>query len=170
MGPYVIRRLLLVVPLLLGITLITFTIINLAPGDPITALIDPNEMNVRTPEEMQALREGLGLNKPLPVRYVLWVKEVARGNLGFSIQNKRPVSDLILARLPASMALSVTSIVIAMIVGVALGVFSAIRQYSVLDYILTVLAFFGLGSVFVTLGFLAAACGIVSWRYLPKSM
>lgn len=167
MGQYVVRRLLLVFPLLLGITLITFTIVNLAPGDPITALLDPNEINVLSAAQIQAMREDLGLNKPMPVRYVLWLKEVARGNLGFSIQNKRPVLDLILARLPASMALSVTSIVIAMIVGVALGVFSAVRQYSVIDYILTVVAFFGLSVP----GFFFALMGIyifaVRLHWLP---
>jgi peptide/nickel transport system permease protein len=167
MGPYIVRRLLLVFPLLLGITLITYTIINLAPGDPITALLDPNEMNVLSQAQIQAMREDLGLNKPLPVRYLLWLKEVARGNLGFSIQNKRPVTDLILARLPASMVLSVTSIVIAMFLGIALGVFSAIRQYSPIDYALTVLAFFGLSVP----GFFFALMGIyifaVRLKWLP---
>lgn len=144
MGHYVIRRLLLVIPLLLGITIITYTVINLAPGDPITALIDPNEMNVLSKADLQRMRADLGLNQPLPVRYLLWLKEAARGNLGFSIQNRQPVVRLILQRLPASMALSVTSIVLALLLGVALGVVSALKQYSVLDYGLTVGAFFGL--------------------------
>lgn len=143
-GSYIIRRLLLVFPLLLGITIITYTVISFAPGDPITALIDPNEMNVLSQADLQRMREDLGLNKPVPVRYLLWLKEVVRGNLGYSLQNHQPVTQLILQRLPASMALSVTSIVLALVVGVALGVISALKQYSPLDYLLTIGAFFGL--------------------------
>src|SRR5262245_6876671 len=144
MSTYILRRLALAVPLLIGITIITFTIVNLAPGDPITALINPEELNVLSQAEIEARRAELGLNQPLPVRYALWLREAARGNLGYSIQNRRPVAELILQRLPASMALSVPSIVIAVVLGSALGVVSALRQYSTLDYGLTVFAFFGL--------------------------
>jgi peptide/nickel transport system permease protein len=167
MRQYILQRLLLAVPLLLGITVITYTIINVAPGDPITALINPEELALLSQAELQARREDLGLNKPLPVRYLLWLKELGRGNLGFSIQNRRPVAQLILARLPASLALSATSIVLAMTLGVALGVVSALKQYSVLDYVLTVAAFFGLSVP----GFFFALMGIfifgVKLQWLP---
>src|SRR5947209_5802732 len=137
MAQYVLRRLLLVLPMLFGITLITYTIISLAPGDPVTALIDPAEANILSKDDLQRLREDLGLNKPLPVRYLLWLKETARGNLGFSIQNRQPVSKLILHRIPASLALSGASIVLAILFGTILGVISALKQYTVIDYILT---------------------------------
>lgn len=167
MRQYIVHRLLLAVPLLLGITVITYTIINVAPGDPITALINPEELALLSQAELQARREELGLNKPLPVRYLLWLKELGQGNLGFSIQNRRPVAQMILARLPASLALSATSIVLAMTLGVALGVVSALKQYSVLDYVLTVTAFFGLSVP----GFFFALMGIfifgVKLQWLP---
>jgi len=143
MTQYVLRRLLLVVPMLLGITIITFTIINLAPGDPITALMDPLEMRQMSKDEIEAKRAELGLNQPIPVRYALWLNQAVRGNLGYSIQERRPVVQMILEKLPASMALSVPSIVLAMVIGVALGVVSALRQYSLFDYTMTVGAFFG---------------------------
>lgn len=143
MTTYVARRLMLVLPLLLGITIITFTVVSLAPGDPITALIDPNEMHLMSKEQLAAAREALGLNKPIPVRYALWLNAVVHGNLGYSIQERRPVAEMILARLPASLALTIPSILLAMTLGVGLGVLSALRQYSILDYLLTVLAFFG---------------------------
>jgi peptide/nickel transport system permease protein len=143
MTQYILRRLLLVVPLLIGITVITFTIINLAPGDPITAMLDPQEMRQLSKAEVDAARESLGLNQPIPVRYLIWLRETVRGNLGYSIQAHRPVAALIVEKLPASMALSVPSIVLAMTVGIALGVLSALRQYSILDYLLSVGAFFG---------------------------
>jgi peptide/nickel transport system permease protein len=141
---YILRRLVMVLPMLLGITVITYVIVSLAPGDPITALIDPEEMNIRSEEEIDAIRDDLGLNDPSPVRYVLWLKEAAQGNLGFSFQNKRPVLDMIIDRLPATLALSATSMAIAMVIGIALGILSARKQYSLLDYLFTILAFFGL--------------------------
>lgn len=167
MGQYVVRRLSLVLPLLLGITIITYGLISVAPGDPITALINPEEMNVRTAAEIEALREELGLNKPLPIRYLIWLKEAGQGNLGYSIQHRRPVTAMILGRLPASMALSATSIVLAMLLGTALGVVSALRQYTIFDYALTVVAFFGLSVP----GFFFALMGMfifgVKLQWLP---
>jgi peptide/nickel transport system permease protein len=143
MTQYILRRLLLVLPLLLGITIITFTIINLAPGDPITAMLDPQEMRQLTSADIEQKRAELGLNQPMPVRYLIWAREALRGNLGYSIQEKRPVAEMILEKLPASMALSVPSILIAMTFGVGLGVLAALRQYSLFDYLATAAAFFG---------------------------
>ena len=130
--------------LILGITLITYVLISLAPGDPITALINPEEMNVRSAEEIERMREDLGLNDPIPVRYGLWLKEAVQGNLGYSYQNSRPVTEIIWSRIPETLLLSGSSIVLAMAVGTTLGVISARKQYSVLDYVLTIGAFFGL--------------------------
>jgi peptide/nickel transport system permease protein len=139
---YVLRRLALMPLMLLGITLITYVLISLAPGDPVTALINPEELNIRSPEEIEAIRDSLGLNDPVPVRYVLWLKEAVQGNLGYSYQSDRPVADVILDRLPATILLSGSSIVLAMVTGILLGIISARKQYSVLDYLFTVLAFF----------------------------
>ncbi|MGH2561926.1 MAG: ABC transporter permease, partial [Thermomicrobiales bacterium] len=140
---YILRRLSLALPLLLGITVITFTMITLAPGDPITALINPQELNVRSAEEIDRLREDLGLNDPIPVRYLLWLKEIVQGNLGYSIQNDTPVREMILDKLPASLGLTGTALALAIVIGFTLGVFSALYQYTFLDYILTIVAFFG---------------------------
>ncbi|MGH2461005.1 MAG: ABC transporter permease, partial [Chloroflexota bacterium] len=167
MTTYVARRLLLILPLMLGITIITFTIVNLAPGDPITALIDPVEMHLMSKAQLEAEREALGLNRPIPVRYLLWLNQAVHGNLGYSIQENRPVIALILARLPASLALTVPAILLAMTLGVGLGVLSALRQYSALDYLLTVLAFFGVsvpGFFFALMGMFVLG---VELRWLP---
>src|SRR4051794_16073914 len=128
---YVMGRLALVIPLLLGISIITFTIINLAPGDPISAMINPAEMNLQNAQQMEAQREALGLNKPIPVRYFRWLTQTLRGNFGYSIQNHRPVLNVILDRLPASLGLTVPAMVLAVVIGVALGVFSAVHQYTI---------------------------------------
>ena len=141
---YVLRRLAMVPLLILGITLITYILISFAPGDPITALINPEEMNVRSAEEIEQMREELGLNDPVPVRYGLWLKEAVQGNLGYSYQSSRPVSEIIWSRIPETLLLSGSSIILAMTVGTTLGVISARKQYSFLDYVLTIGAFFGL--------------------------
>jgi peptide/nickel transport system permease protein len=164
---YVLRRLALAVPLLLGITVITFTIINLAPGDPITALLNPLEMNVRSAEEVEALREDYGLNDPIPVRYLIWLRETAQGNLGYSIQNRRPVLEMILDKLPASIGLTATSLALAMLLGVTLGIFSALYQYSIFDYLLTILAFFGVSVPAFFIAMLGMFVFSVKLQWLP---
>ncbi len=156
MTQYLIRRLLQVPPLLLGITLITFAIINLAPGDPVSAMIDPEEVMSLSYEEYQALREHLGLNQPIPVRYVLWLKEIFQGNLGYSFQgNNLPVAKMILARLPATLFLTISALTVAIVIGMIFGITAALRQYSILDNVLTVITFFGIsvpGFFFALLG------------------
>jgi peptide/nickel transport system permease protein len=137
---YIIRRLLISIPILFGITIITFLAYNLAPGDPISAYLDPAAP--LPPEGIQRLREDMGLDKPIPVRYVYWLRELAKGNLGFSFASRRPVTQVIGERLPATLQLTIVSLLIAIAVGVPLGVYSALHQYSKLDYFLTLAAFF----------------------------
>jgi peptide/nickel transport system permease protein len=164
---FILRRLALAVPMLLGITVVTFVIINLAPGDPITALINPQEMNVRSAEEIEQAREDLGLNDPIPVRYALWLKELATGNLGYSIQNKVAVRSMILDKLPASLGLTATALGLAVVVGITLGVYSALHQYSIFDYILTILTFFGVSVPAFFVALLGMYLFSVKLKWLP---
>jgi peptide/nickel transport system permease protein len=164
---FILRRLVLVLPMLLGITVVTFVIINLAPGDPITALINPQELNVRSAEEIEQAREDLGLNDPLPLRYALWLKELATGNLGYSIQNKDAVRSMILDKLPASLGLTATALGLAIVAGVTLGVYSALHQYSIFDYILTILTFFGISVPAFFVALLGMYVFSVRLRWLP---
>jgi len=153
---YIIRRLLISIPVLLGITMITFAAYNLAPGDPISAMIDPSVPV--PPEVLQRMKEDLGLNKPIAVRYVIWLKEAAHGNLGFAYNSNTPVLKKIGDRLPATLALTISAMLLAISLGVPLGVYSALRQYSTLDYVLTLFAFvavsvpaffFALGAIYI---------------------
>lgn len=153
---YFLRRLLISIPVLLGITMITFAAYNLAPGDPVSAMIDPSVPVA--PEVLEKMKEDLGLNKPITVRYVIWLKEALRGNLGYAYNSSTPVLEKIGDRLPATLALTLSAMLLAVGLGVPLGVYSALRQYSTLDYVLTFLAFvavsipaffFALGIIYV---------------------
>jgi peptide/nickel transport system permease protein len=153
--------------MLLGNTVVTFVIINLAPGDPVTALINPLELNVMSAKDIEQRREDLGLNDPLPVRYGLWLKELATGNLGYSIQNKDAVRSMIIDKLPASLGLTATALFLAIVIGVTLGVYSALHQYSIFDYILTILTFFGVSVPAFFVALLGMYVFSVRLKWLP---
>jgi peptide/nickel transport system permease protein len=141
MGQFLLRRLVISVPVLLGITIATYAIISFAPGDPVTALISPEAAASLGPGWVEQQREALGLNKPAPVRYLLWLKEVARGNLGFSLKDRQPIGQKIVERLWPTLKLMGVALLIALVIAVPLGVLSAIKQYSFLDYLATVSGF-----------------------------
>jgi peptide/nickel transport system permease protein len=129
------------VPVVLGITMATYVIVNLAPGDPVSALIDPASAATLGADFIEHQKEALGLNQPLPVRYVLWLKEIAGGNLGFSLVDRQPVFNKIVERLWPTVRLMLTALIIAVLVAIHVGVVSALRQYSILDYVVTVAGF-----------------------------
>ena len=141
MTKYIIRRGLIAIPMLLAISLMTFTFINLAPGDPVDAMIDP-EFFVGGAGD--ALRERMGLNKPIHVRYVIWLRELFTGNFGFSYQFGVPVLDMIGDRIFPTLELTIVSLIASTVIGTALGVVQALRQYSIFDYSLSIGALFGI--------------------------
>src|SRR5262245_36534419 len=121
MRQYVTRRLLLIPILLLGITALDFGFINLAPGDPVTAMINPNELRGLTKQAVEARRRALGLDRPIYVRYAIWLKELARGNLGYSIVKAQPVAQMMKVGIKNTITLMAMSMVVTSIVGVTLG-------------------------------------------------
>ncbi|HEX5417785.1 MAG TPA: ABC transporter permease [Chloroflexota bacterium] len=141
MGRYLLQRLAISVPVLLGITLATYLIVNLAPGDPVSALIDPESAATLGPGFIEQQKEALGLNKPLPVRYAIWLKEIARGNLGFSLVDRQPIAGKIAGRLWPTLRLMLTALILAIVVAIPVGVLSALKQYSILDYVVTIAGF-----------------------------
>jgi peptide/nickel transport system permease protein len=152
MTAYILRRLLISIPVLLGITLLTFTAYNLAPGDPIDAMIDPSV--AMDPADLENLRQQLGLDQPMFVRYGIWLTQAVQGNLGFSYRTGEAVSQRIADRLPNTLQLTLTALAIAVGLGIPLGTISALRQYSRVDYFLTLFAFTGISipSFFFALG------------------
>jgi peptide/nickel transport system permease protein len=145
MRQYLMRRLLLIPVLVLGITLIDFMFINLTPGDPVTALVNPNELVGMDPAQIEFRREQLGLNKPLIEQYWIWLREMATGNLGYSIAKSQPVSTLMWNGLKNTFVLMTLSIVISAVIGIVFGIISAVKPHSFVDYFLTAAAFIGVG-------------------------
>ena len=142
MGRYIQRRLLISIPILIAITAIIFALLQLTPGDPLDAYLQPDQ--VLTADQRAALRHELGLDRPAPVRYLFWLREVARGDLGYRIKDGQPVARAIVQRLGPTLMLMGSGLLIAVVVGITLGVISSVRQYSILDFVLTVFAFLGI--------------------------
>ena len=140
MGPYILRRLLVAVPSLLGISVVLFTVLALAPGDPFEELAtNPNV----PPEVRAALRTKFGLDDPVWIRYVRWITAMAQGDWGFSFVSRVNVDQLILERLGATLFVVGTSQILALLIAIPVGVYSAVRPYSVFDQIVSTLSFVG---------------------------
>ncbi|MBV7340201.1 ABC transporter permease [Chloroflexi bacterium TSY] len=141
MSQYILRRILIAIPVLLGVTILDFAFISLAPGDAVDALIEPGVQ--LPPEDLENLRNRLGLDQPALVRYGIWLKELATGNMGYSFTTPRPVADRIAERLPNTLLLTAAALLIAFTIGCTIGVLSALMQYSFLDYFATIFSFIG---------------------------
>jgi peptide/nickel transport system permease protein len=139
---YILRRLMIMIPVLIGITILMFIIINLAPGDPIDAMIDPTTMV--SGGNLEAKRVELGLDKPIVVRYFIWIGELLQGNLGYSHITNEAVADKIAYRIGPTLQFAGLSLLMAIFLGIPLGIISAVKQYSLTDYSLTVFAFTGI--------------------------
>ena len=140
---FALRRFLLSIPLLIGITFISFLVIHLAPGEPIDVQTGDVSMQ-NTAQARQALRELYGLDKPLHVQYWSWLTRIARLDFGKSFQpDGRPVLAKIAERLPVTLLLNLVELLIILAFAVPIGVLSATRQYSVFDQVTTVFVFVG---------------------------
>ncbi|HEX5504234.1 MAG TPA: ABC transporter permease [Thermomicrobiales bacterium] len=141
-GTYMLRRVLLVIPLLIGLTVIMFALIHLAPGDPVRAFISEQGGD---PTFVAQMRHNLGLDKPIPVQYAIYMGHLARGDLGTAYTfNSKPVMELIEARAGATIILQGISLLVALLIAIPLGILSATRQYSWLDNSTTIGSFVGL--------------------------
>jgi peptide/nickel transport system permease protein len=161
---FVLRRILQAVPLLFGVLLLNFTLVNLAPGDPIMMIAGDE---VLSPAYEAALRTRFSLDKPVIERFVIYVSEVARGNLGYSIFFNEPVTDLFLSRIGATLLLFVPQFILAAILGIALGVVSATSPGSVRDSGATVLSVLAYSLPIFWLGQLCVGLFAVKLQWLP---
>jgi peptide/nickel transport system permease protein len=162
MSRYVVRRLIIMIPVIFGISLVLFTILALAPGDPFEELAtNPNV----PPEVRMNLRAQFGLDDPVPVRYVRWLTSMVRGDWGFSFVSRIDVVTLILQRLPTSLFVLGTAQIVGLLIALPIGTYSALRPYSIFDQVATTLAFvgFSLPTFFTGLVFILVFSITLNW-------
>lgn len=163
MGTYLLRRILQAIPLLIGITMVSFLIMNLAPGGPASMQLDPK----MTQEDRDRAIQNLGLDKPLPIQYVNWLKRILVGDWGDSYVRNTDTMELILSRLPFTFLLMGVSFLIAAMISIPFGVMSATKQYSLTDYSTTFASYFGLATPNFWLGLMLIMIFAVKLGWLP---
>jgi peptide/nickel transport system permease protein len=164
MGRYILRRLLIAIPTLLVISFVVFAILAIAPGDPLAQFA----VNPAVPPEVRAnIRRSLGLDQPWPIRYVMWLLSALQGNLGYSFASKVPVMDLLMLKLPNTLAVLGVAYVLSVILALPIGVVSAVKRYSVFDHAATTFAFIGFSVPTFFTGILLILLFSVKLRWLP---
>ncbi|NIO70537.1 MAG: ABC transporter permease subunit [Anaerolineae bacterium] len=165
MTTYLIKRFLLAIPVLLLTALLVFSALHLAGGDPVMLLVHPTAPDyVR-----EAVRAKLGLDKPLPVQFVIYMSNVLRGDLGRSILSRREVSELILEKLPVTVELGVASLVLAYLLSIPLGAIAALNRNSFLDWSSMILALIGVSMPGFWLGLILIFTFAVHFRWFPPT-
>ncbi|AKN31506.1 nickel transporter permease NikB [Clostridium carboxidivorans P7] len=166
MRKYIIKRLIHLIPVLFGITFLTFAITYFSPGDPAVLMLSATGVSP-SPELVQKVREELGLNNPFLVQYFHWLMSVFKGNFGNSYKYSKPVLDLILEALPATFKLAGTSLIAMMLIALPLGIMSALHRNKVLDYIIRVVSFFGISMPGFWVGLLLMYIFSIKLKILP---
>src|SRR3984893_7767964 len=164
MSRYLVRRLLIAIPSLIGISIVLFTVLALAPGDPFGELAtNPNV----PPEVRAALRVKFGLDDPIAIRYLRWFAAMLHGDWGFSFVTRVDVDTLILQRLPTTLFVIGSSQVLALLIALPVGVFAAVRPYSIFDHIANLLAFIGFSLPTFFTGLLLILVFSINLGWLP---
>ncbi len=166
MGQYAIRRSIQAIPLLLGIAGISFLFMQLAPGGPLALLARNPHM---TPAQLENIKVNLGLDKPGIVQFVLWLGGLLHGDWGYSYVDGRPVLQVIMERLPATMELMGAGFVIAFTLAIPIGLLAAVKQYSIFDYLTTFFSFFALSMPVFWFGLMLQLFFAVRLAILPSA-
>lgn len=165
MAPYIFKRLLSLIPVLLGITLLVFGFLHLIPGDPAVVLLGERA----TPEQVTAVRSQLGLDKPLPTQYLTFLGNLLRFNLGTSIISGIPIATELKTRWPATFELSLAAMAIALIIGIPAGILAAVRKNRWLDHLTMTGSLLGVSLPVYWLGLLLIYLFAVNLHWLPPS-
>jgi peptide/nickel transport system permease protein len=163
-GRYIVRRLLIAIPTLLVISFVVYAILALAPGDPLSQFA--NNPNV-PPEVRENIRRNLGLDRPWPERYVKWLLALIRGDFGYSFMSHLPVINLILERLPNTLAVVGVAYVLGLALAVPIGMISAVKRYSIFDHVATTFAFIGFSVPTFFTGVLLIILFSINLHWLP---
>ncbi len=162
---YVFRRTLLLIPIFFIISVVVFSLIHLVPGDPVDSLLGPGS----TAADKVALTKVYGLDKPLPVQYGVWLKKFITGDMGQSIIEKQPVSDMIFYNMPFTIRLGLASLLISFVLGILLGIISAAARNTFIDYISMVIALLGVTVPAFWLGLILMLVFSVMLGWFPVS-
>jgi peptide/nickel transport system permease protein len=165
MFSYIVKRLLAVVPVLFGLTLIAFAIMAAIPGDPATAILG----SYATPENVEKLNRDLGLDKPLPQQYVIWLGNILQGDFGRSYTLNRPVIDEVLERFNATLILAGAAMLLCAFFGLIAGIVSAVRQFGWADRLITFVVLIGISVPSFWLGLMLILLFAVNLQWLPAS-
>ncbi len=163
MGSFLIRRTLLVVPVMFGVTVLIFLALHLAPGNPAQLLLGP----MATPQALHQITVQLGLNQPLPVQYLKWLGSLLQGNMGQSIQLHEAVNTLVMSKLGHTLILAVSAFVLASVVGIGLGILAGIKEGSWIDVVVNVAGFTGLSLPVFWLGLIAILIFGLKLHWVP---
>ena len=163
---YILKRLLYAIPVFLGITFVIYTLINLAPGGPLSVIAASGEMSL---SDLEALKISMGLDKPIVIRYFIWLGDLFHGDFGISYRTSQEVSLMISQRIMPSLMLTGTGILAAMLVGVPLGIISAYKPNSVWDHISTFISFIGASVPNFFLSLLLIYVLAVKLKWFPTS-
>lgn len=161
LGNYTLKRLLLLVPVFVGVTAAVFLLLKLAPGDAVSALLPPR---ARDPQTVAELKARLGLDQPIYVQYLKWLANAAQGDLGRSYATRRPVTEMIISRLWPTVQISIIAFVVAMAIAIPLGVLSAVYKDQWVDHISRVLAFTGISIPSFWLGIMVILIFSLFWK------
>ena len=164
MGRYILRRLLISIPTLLVISAVLFTILALAPGDPMSQFALNPEV---PPEVRERVKQSLGLDQPLHIRYAKWIGGIVTGDFGFSFATRGPVTDLIVQRLPNTLLVLGVAYLISVLIAIPIGIISAVKRYSLFDYGATTMAFIGISVPTFFTGLLLIIIFAVKLKWFP---
>ncbi len=162
---YIFKRILMMIPVMLGVILIVFIMLELSPGNPAAAILGADA----TPEQIAELEDEMGLNDPFIVRYVRYVWGILHGDLGISYTTKQPVTTELFQRFPTTLLYSILCTVVGAVIGITFGIISAVKQYSIFDNIARVLALAGISVPSFWLGLMLIILFSVNLHWFPSS-
>jgi dipeptide transport system permease protein len=162
---FLIRRLILTIPVLFGVSIIIFSIMHIIPGDPIQVIFAETGAS---PEQREAMRHALGLDRPVHIQYMSYVFDAIRGDFGNSIHFKQPVGELIIERMPATIELAIVGIFVAMVVAIPAGIIASVKRNTAIDYIIMTLATLGISLPTFWVGILMIMFVSVNLGWLPS--
>ncbi|TXT47655.1 MAG: peptide/nickel transport system permease protein [Spirochaetes bacterium] len=166
MWSFILRRLIQAIPLLFIITIISFLIINLAPGDPVYMFVNPDQVSQ---QDLALIRLQLGLDKPLPLRYAIWLGNIMRGDLGNSFYYARPVSRVLMEALPNTLILALCATIFSFAIAIPAGIISAMRRNTAFDYAFSTVSFIGVSLPSFWFGLLMILVFSLRLDWLPTS-